>query len=87
MTKVTVCIPTFNRYHILPFAIENVQKQTYSDWELIVCDDGSTDETPELMAKYQDPRIRYIRHRQNIGKSNNMRSGFECRNGGIFHQI
>ena len=84
MTKVTVCIPTFNRYHILPFAIENVQKQTYSDWELIVCDDGSTDETPELMAKYQDPRIRYIRHRQNIGKSNNMRSGFETATGEYF---
>ncbi|WP_026785878.1 MULTISPECIES: glycosyltransferase family 2 protein [Planktothrix] len=84
MTKVTVCIPTFNRYHILPFAIENVQKQTYSDWELIVCDDGSTDETPELMAKYQDPRIRYIRHRQNIGKSNNMRSGFEAATGDYF---
>lgn len=84
MTKVTVCIPTFNRCHLLPFAIKSIQKQTYSDWELIVCDDGSTDGTPELMAQYQDPRIRYIRHRQNIGKSNNMRSGFEAATGEYF---
>ncbi len=84
MTKVTVCIPTFNRCHILPFAIESIQKQTYSDWELIVCDDGSTDGTPELMAQYKDPRIRYIRHPQNIGKSNNMRSGFEAATGEYF---
>lgn len=84
MTKVTVCIPTFNRCHILPFALESIQQQTYSDWELIVCDDGSTDGTPELMAQYQDSRIRYIRHPQNIGKSNNMRSGFEESTGQYF---
>ncbi|MFM6191478.1 MAG: glycosyltransferase family 2 protein [Planktothrix sp.] len=77
MTKVTVCIPTFNRCHLLPIAIESVLQQTYSDWALIVCDDGSTDGTPELMAEYQDSRIRYIRHPQNMGKSNNMRSGFQ----------
>ncbi|MBE9144166.1 glycosyltransferase family 2 protein [Planktothrix mougeotii] len=84
MIKVTVCIPTFNRCHLLPIAIESVQQQTYSDWELIVCDDGSTDGTPELMADYQDSRIRYIRHSQNIGKSNNMRSGFQEATGEYF---
>ena len=84
MTKVTVCIPTFNRDHLLPLAIKSIQTQTYSDWELIVCDDGSTDSTPALMAQYSDPRIHYIRHPKNIGKSNNMRSGFEAATGEYF---
>jgi glycosyltransferase involved in cell wall biosynthesis len=84
MPKISVCIPTFNRAHLLPYAIESVINQSEADWELIVCDDGSSDSTPELMLKYQDHRIRYIRHQQNIGKSNNMRSGFDAARGEYF---
>lgn len=85
MPKVSISIPTYNRQDLLPFAIESVLAQTYTDWELIVCDDGSTDDTPELMQQYQqDSRIRYLRHPQNIGKSNNMRSGFDAAQGDYF---
>jgi glycosyltransferase involved in cell wall biosynthesis len=84
MPKVSVCIPTFNRVKLLPFAIESVLQQTYQDFELIVCDDGSGDGTPELMSQYTDNRIKYIRHPQNIGKSNNMRSGFDAATGEYF---
>ncbi len=84
MPKVSVCIPTYNRVELLPVAIESVLRQTYTDFELIVCDDGSTDETPELIAKLTDRRVRYLRHPQNIGKSNNMRSGFEAATGDYF---
>ena len=84
MPKVSICIPTYNRIDLLPFAIESVLKQTYQDFELIVCDDGSSDGTADLMAKYQDNRIKYIRHQQNIGKSNNMRSGFDAATGDYF---
>ncbi|MBW4624062.1 MAG: glycosyltransferase [Brasilonema octagenarum HA4186-MV1] len=84
MPKVSVCIPTFNRINLLPFAIESVLQQTYQDFELIVCDDGSQDETPKLMSEYTDSRIKYIRHQQNIGKSNNMRSGFDAATGKYF---
>lgn len=84
MPKVSVCIPTYNRVELLPQAIESVLRQTYSDFELLVCDDGSTDDTLELMAKLSDPRVRYIRHDRNIGKSNNMRSGFEAAIGDYF---
>ncbi|KAM3098506.1 glycosyltransferase family 2 protein [Phormidesmis sp. 146-35] len=84
MPKISVCIPTFNRASLLPLAIDSVLQQTHSDWELIVCDDGSIDKTPELMSRYQDSRIRYIRHPQNVGKSNNMRSGFEAAIGEYF---
>ncbi|MBD2412037.1 glycosyl transferase family 2 [Nostoc calcicola FACHB-389] len=84
MPKITVCIPTFNRISLLPYAIASVLNQSEQDFELIVCDDGSTDGTPELISKYTDHRIKYIRHPQNIGKSNNMRSGFDAANGEYF---
>lgn len=84
MPKISVCIPTYNRAHFLPFAIDSVFAQTISDWELIVCDDGSIDATPELMQRYIDPRVRYVRHAKNVGKSNNMRSGFEAASGEYF---
>ncbi|MGM3305288.1 glycosyltransferase family 2 protein [Anabaena sp. WFMT] len=84
MAKITVCIPTFNRVQLLPYAIESVLNQSEQDFELIICDDGSSDDTPELMSKYTDNRIKYIRHPQNIGKSNNMRSGFDAASGKYF---
>jgi glycosyltransferase involved in cell wall biosynthesis len=82
--KISVCIPTCNRVHLLASAIASVLDQTYTDFELIVCDDGSTDSTPLLMSEFVDRGIRYIRHPQNIGKSNNMRSGFAAARGEYF---
>ncbi|AKG22982.1 glycosyltransferase family 2 protein [Calothrix sp. 336/3] len=84
MPKVSICIPTFNRIHLLPLAIESVLQQTYQDFELLVCDDGSTDGTSEMMANYTDTRVKYICHGKNIGKSNNMRSGFDAASGDYF---
>jgi len=84
MPKVSVCIPTYNREKLLPIAIESVLHQTLQDFELIICDDGSTDSTAEIVTQLSDSRIHYIRHPQNIGKSNNMRSGFEAASGEYF---
>lgn len=84
MPKVSVCIPTYNRSQYLKYSIECVLNQTYPDFELIVCDDGSPDDTAEVVQSYRDPRIRYIRHPQNIGRSRNMRSGFEAATGEYF---
>jgi glycosyltransferase involved in cell wall biosynthesis len=85
MAKVTVCIPTYNRQDLLPFAIDSVLAQSLTNWQLIVCDDGSTDGTPKVMDRYsQDSRIIYNRHPHNIGKSNNMRSGFTAATGEYF---
>ena len=84
MPKISVCIPTYNRAQLLPQAIHSVLEQTELDFELLVCDDGSTDGTAALLTQYIDPRIHYIRHQQNIGKSNNMRSGFEAATGVYF---
>ena len=82
--KVSVCISTCNRIELLKFAVESVLAQSYSDWELIVCDDGSTDGTSDYMSQIENDQIHYIRHPKNIGKSNNMRSGFEAARGEYF---
>ena len=84
MTKVTVCIPTYNRSKFLAYAINSVLQQTYPNFELIVCDDASTDSTPEIVSQYRDSRIRYLRHPQNMGRSRNMQSGFEAARGEYF---
>ncbi|MGF1478798.1 MAG: glycosyltransferase family 2 protein [Cyanophyceae cyanobacterium] len=84
MPKVSICIPTYNRAHFLAYAVDSVFKQSYSDFELIICDDGSPDRTPELVQQWHDDRLHYIRHPQNIGRSRNMRSGFEAAKGEYF---
>lgn len=84
MPTVSVCIPTYNRANLLPYAVNSVLAQSYTDFELIICDDGSTDNTAEIVSKWDDPRIRYIRQPVNGGRSRNMRSGFEAACGSYF---
>lgn len=84
MPKVSICIPTYNRANLLPYAVNSVLSQTYTDFELIICDDGSTDNTAEIVSQWNDSRIRYIRQPVNGGRSRNMRSGFEAAIGDYF---
>ncbi|MFP4414687.1 glycosyltransferase family 2 protein, partial [Coleofasciculus sp.] len=81
---VSVCIPTYNRANYLVESVNSVLSQTYKDFELIICDDGSTDDTPTVVSQWNDARIRYIRHAKNIGRSKNMRSGFDTAQGNYF---
>jgi glycosyltransferase involved in cell wall biosynthesis len=60
MCKFSIIIPTYNRADRLISAIDSVLNQTESDWELIIVDDGSTDDTAGQVAKYKDPRIKYF---------------------------
>ncbi len=68
---VTVIIPTFNREGLLPRAIQSVIHQTYPNWELIIVDDRSTDQTKELVQAYarQDNRIKYVLNDRSQGVS------------------
>ena len=65
--RVSILMLTYNRAHYLPESIRSVIEQSYRDWELIIIDDGSTDSTPEAVALFSDPRITYVRHRENAG--------------------
>ena len=67
MVKVSIIIPTFNRANLITRALESVFKQTISDYEIIIIDDGSTDNTKDVLKPFQD-RIRYV-YQQNKGIS------------------
>lgn len=55
----SIIIPTWNRAAFLNLAVKSVIDQSFLDWELIIVDDGSTDNTKELASTFTDPRIRY----------------------------
>jgi len=67
MVTVSVIIPTYNRAALVTKAIDSVLAQTYCDYEIIVVDDGSTDNTKEVLQPYMD-RIHYI-YQENAGVS------------------
>lgn len=72
MPQVSVIIPTRNRAQLLSEAIDSVLKQTFSDFELIIVDDGSTDNTAEVVSSYHDPRIHYhLQEKQERGAARN----------------
>jgi glycosyltransferase involved in cell wall biosynthesis len=77
MTEVSVIIPTFNRADKLPRAISSVLSQTFNDFEIIVVDDGSVDDTPLSLSQFQGD-IRYIRHPKNMGVSAARNSGIKA---------
>lgn len=66
---VSVIVPTYNRAHLLPRAIDSALAQTFESFEVLVVDDGSTDGTHELLAGYDDRRVRYLRQPHNQGVS------------------
>lgn len=80
MPKVSVIIPTYNRSHLLERAIRSVLKQTFQDFELIVVDDGSTDETYKIIDIF-DLEIYYIRHDKNKGVSAARNTGLKYSKG------
>ncbi len=74
MPKVTVYIPAYNYARFLDAAVRSVLNQTMDDWELIVIDDGSTDDTPALLEKYRaHPRIRvFQQENKGLNVTNNI---------------
>jgi len=74
---VSVITPTYNHAEELPRAINSVLAQTFEDFEYIVVDDASTDDTESVVDSYDDERILYIRHEENMGGSAARNTGIE----------
>lgn len=64
---VSVVMPSHNCAQFIGFSIESVVAQTYQNWELIIVDDNSSDDTALIVREYDDPRIRYYRNGSNQG--------------------
>lgn len=81
MHNLTVIIPAFNGVTFLGETIEGVLNQSYENYELLILDDGSTDGTAEIVKKFNDSRIRFIRHEANIGFIANWTYGVQAAKG------
>lgn len=66
---VSIVLPAFNREGSIRMAIESVLRQSWTDFEMLVVDDGSTDATMARAAEVEDPRLRLIAHPHNVGAS------------------
>ena len=67
----TVAIPTFNCAHFLPDAIRSIMRQGLDDFEILIVDNASEDNTEEVVRAFENPHIRYIRNPSNLGSSEN----------------
>ena len=65
MPRVSVIIPTHRRPVLLKAAVQSVLDQTFQDFEIVVVDDASGDNTKEVVEAFADPRIRYLAHDSN----------------------
>lgn len=64
---VSIITPVYNGEKYISKAIESVLSQTYSNWELLIADDSSSDNTEQIIKSYNDPRIKYYKNKSNCG--------------------
>lgn len=81
MPKVSVILTTYNRAVFISRAIKSVLNQTYKDFELIVVDDGSTDNTERVLRRFSDERIYYTKHKVNKGAAAARNTGLKLAKG------
>lgn len=78
---VSIVLPTHNGSRYLRESIDSCLRQTHENLELIIVNDGSTDETEEIVLSYGDPRIVYARHHPNAGLPRTLNVGFALAKG------
>jgi len=86
MPRVSVGVPVYNGQRYLATALDSLLAQTFQDLEIVICDNASTDGTPEICARYadRDPRVRYHRNASNLGAAPNFNRTFELSRGTYF---
>lgn len=88
MARVSVCTPSYNCGAFVGKTIQSVLNQTYQDFEIIVVDDCSTDNSEEVIKSFKDPRIRFFRNEKNLGMVPNTNKAVRLARGefvGILH--
>jgi glycosyltransferase involved in cell wall biosynthesis len=83
MARVSICIPTFNYAEFLRDALDSALSQTFTDLEIVVVDNASTDDTPLIVEEYRrrDPRVRSVRNPENVGAQRNLNRCIEVATG------
>jgi len=84
---VSVVLPTYNRASLITRAIESVLGQEFTDLELIVIDDGSTDETSQVISRINDERLRFVHFEQNRGETFARNQGLQRARGELIAQM
>lgn len=82
--RVSVCIPTYRGGATIGAAIESVLGQSWTDFEVIVIDDGSPDDTASVVRSFADSRITYLRNEHNLGPQGNWNRCLEVARGRYF---
>lgn len=80
----SIIIPVYNKEHSVERCLQSVRSQTFTDWELVIVNDGSKDRSKEVIARFEDPRIRYSEH-TNHGVSYTRNAGLRVATGKYVH--
>lgn len=79
--KVSFIVPCYNLAHFLADCVNSILSQTYGDFEILIMDDCSPDNTQEMAAEFKDPRVIYVRNETNLGNLRNFNKGIELSKG------
>src|ERR1700732_62846 len=78
---VSFVVPCYKLDHLLPECVKSILSQTYSDFEVLIMDDCSPDNTAEVARSFRDPRVKHIRNQPNLGHLHNYNKGINLTRG------
>jgi glycosyltransferase involved in cell wall biosynthesis len=78
---VTFVVPCYKLAHLLQECVNSILEQTYANFEVLIMDNCSPDNTPEVARSFQDPRVKHIRNETNIGHLRNFNKGVSTASG------
>ena len=79
--KISVIMTAYNKENYIKEAIESILNQTFKDFEFLIINDASTDNSKEIILSYKDPRIRYFENKKNMGVARTLNRGLRLAKG------